>query len=61
MIEKFSEAYTQVRLSMSNQLFKPKPRNLELLLGLLYVTNVIEIQLSFLLSTQDFQKPRPMV
>ena len=60
MIEKFFKIYTQVRMS---QLFNLKPqtkylldqrpqfRNLEWLLGLLFVTNIIEIQLSFLLST----------
>ena len=65
MIDKFFETYTQVRLS---ELFKAKPqtkylldqrlllRNFEWLLGLLYVTNINEIQLSFLHSTQDFQK-----
>ena len=65
MIEKFFETYTQVRLS---QLFNPKPqtkclldqrllfRNREWLLCLLCVTNITEI-LSFLLSTQDFEKP----
>ena len=66
MIEKVFETSTQVRLS---QIFKPKHqtkylldqrllfRNFQWLLGSVkYVTNITEI-LSFLLSTQDFQKP----